>query len=307
VWLFFVSTLIVYVLFFMITPDPFLQGGSTFADHIRSELHLDVSPYQQYWIYVWNIIRYQSFGYSFQNGEPVRATLAQDAGVTGSLVFGGLFFWIVISIPLGIISALRPRSFIDRSGMIFVLIGLSAPPVCLGLILAYVFGFKLGWFPIGDYCDFFPKPGVGGDCSGPTRWAYHMILPWVTFTWLFAAIYVRMIRASLLEVTGEDYIRTARAKGASDRRVLVRHMLRTSLLPVVTMLGLDLATAFGGAVFIEQVFNLHGLGGELLIAIQRSDMPLVAGVILSVTLAVIVINFVVDVAYVWIDPRIRLE
>ncbi len=304
VWLFFVASLVTYILFFVVSPDPFIHGGSRFSDHIRAELHLNVSVYQQYWIFVWNIIRYQSLGYSFQNGAPVRSIIAQDASVTGSLVLGGLVFWLVISVPVGILSALRPRSFFDRFAMLFVLVGIASPPVWLGLLLAYIFGFKLGWFPIADYCDLIPH--TGGDCSGPARWAYHMVLPWVTFTWLFAAIYVRMIRASVLEVVGEDYVRTARAKGSPERRVVVKHMLRNSLLPVVSMLGLDLAVAFGGSVFIEEVFNLNGLGGELLTAINQSDIPVVAGVILFVTLAVIVVNFIVDVGYTWLDPRIRL-
>lgn len=307
VWLFFVATLIVYVIFFVISTDPYSLNGadtSAFAQHLRSELHLDVPTYQQYWIFVWNMIRHGSLGYSFQNGEAVRVIVWQDARVTGSLIFGGVVFWLVISIPVGILSALRPRSLFDRFAMVFVLVGIASPPVWLGLILAYTFGFKLGWFPIGDYCSFFPS-SVGG-CSGPGEWAYHMILPWAAFTWLFAAIYVRMVRASLLDVAGEDYIRTARAKGAPERRVVVKHILRNSMLPVVTMLGMDMAIAFSGAVFIEQVFNLPGLGGDLLSAIFVSDIPVVVGVIIFVCLAVIVLNFVVDVAYVWLDPRIRL-
>jgi peptide/nickel transport system permease protein len=187
--------------------------------------------------------------------------------------------------------------------MLFVLVGISAPPFFLGLILAYVFGFKLGWTPISDYCNFFPHSG--GECSGPTRWAYHLILPWVSFMFLYAALYVRLIRAGILEVSGEDYVRTARAKGASGRRVVVHHILRNSLLPVVTILGMDIALALGAMVFIERVFNLHGLGSELLLSAQRDDVPVVAGVVVFITLLVIFFNFVVDVAYAFLDPRIR--
>jgi peptide/nickel transport system permease protein len=309
-WSFFVATLIVYVIFFVISTDPYAPyahssaGLGAFGKHIVSELHLDVPVYQQYWIFVWNMIRHASLGYSFQNGQPVRQIVWQDGRVTGSLIFGGVIFWLLISIPIGILSALRPRSFFDRFAMVFVLVGIASPPVWLGLILAYVFGFKLGWFPISDYCSFFPS-SVGG-CSGPAEWAYHMVLPWAAFTWLFAAIYVRMIRASLLDTAGEDYVRTARAKGAPERRVVVKHILRNSMLPVVTMLGMDMAIAFSGAVFIEQVFNLPGLGGDLLSSIQSSNIPVIVGVIVFVCLAVVVLNFVVDVLYVWLDPRIRL-
>ncbi len=311
VWLFFVATFITYVIFYLIPSDPFhltgfgLAGSPSIVKHMRSELHLDVPFIQQYWIFLWNMIRHQSLGNSFQNGAPVRWIVGQDARVTGSLVFGGVFFWLLISIPVGILSALRPRSTFDRATMVFVLIGISAPPVWLGLILAYVFGFKLGWTPIADYCNLMPHSG--GECSGPLRWAYHMLLPWITFTFLYAALYVRLIRASIMEVSSEDYVRTARAKGASGRRVVVRHILRNSMLPVVTMLGMDMALALGSALFIERVFNLHGLGVELLGATTTSDVPLVVGVVVFVTMVVIVLNFIVDLAYAVIDPRIRLS
>ena len=310
IWLFFVATLITYVIFFLVPSDPAritgvgLGASPSLLASIRSALHLDVPFYQQYWIFVWNIIRHQSLGYSFQNGTSVRWIIGQDARVTASLVFGGVFFWLLISIPVGILSALRPRSLFDRFAMLFVLVGISMPPFFLGLILAYVFGFKLGWTPISDYCNFFPHSG--GECSGPTRWAYHLILPWVSFMFLFAALYARLIRAGILEVAGEDYVRTARAKGASGRRVVVHHILRNSMLPVVTILGMDIALALGGALFIERVFNLHGLGGELIISADRGDVPVVVGVIVVITLAVIVCNFIVDVLYAFLDPRVRL-
>jgi peptide/nickel transport system permease protein len=310
VWLFFVATLITYVIFFLIPNDPARITGVGIAAspavmaHVRSQLHLDVPNYQQYWIFVWNMIRHQSLGYSFQYGASVRWVIAQDARVTGSLVFGAMFFWLLLSIPIGIVSALRPRSLFDRSAMVFVLVGVSAPPVWLGLILAYVFGFKLGWTPIADYCNFFTHSA--GECSGPGRWAYHLILPWATMTFLYAALYARMIRASILEVTGEDYIRTAWAKGAGGRRVVVHHLLRNSMLPVVTLLGLNIALSLGSALFIEEVFNLHGLGAELVTASTRGDVPVVVGVVVAITVVVIVCNFLVDVAYAWIDPRIRL-
>ena len=306
-----VATLITYVIFFLIPNDPARVTGVGIAAspavmaHVRSELHLDVPAYQQYWIFLWNMIRHQSLGYSFQYGASVRWIIAQDARVTGSLVFGAMFFWLLISIPIGIVSALRPRSLFDRLAMVFVLIGISSPPVWLGLILAYVFGFRLGWTPIADYCNFFPH--TAGECSGPWRWAYHLILPWATMTFLYAALYARMIRASILDATGEDYIRTARAKGAPSRRVVVHHLLRNSMLPVVTLLGLNIALSLGSALFVEQVFNLHGLGAELVSGTRTGDIPVVVGVVVAITLVVIICNFLVDVAYAWIDPRIRLN
>jgi len=225
--------------------------------------------------------------------------------VTASLVIGGLFFWLLLSIPIGIFSALRPRSLFDRFGMVFVLIGISAPPLWLGLLLAYTFGFKLGWLPIADYCNL--AANSGGECSGLSHWAYHLILPWASFTFLFAALYARMIRATVLETSTEDYVRTARAKGASGRRIVVHHLLRNSMLPIVTMLGMDIALALGSVIFIERVFNLHGLGVEMLDAAHTGDVPVVVGIVLFITIVVIVANFIVDVAYAYLDPRIRLR
>lgn len=311
VWLYFVATLITYVIFFLVPSDPAHITGigaaatPAIAAHIRSELHLDVPAYQQYWIFVWNMIRHQSLGYSFQNGASVRWIIGQDARVTASLVFGGALFWLLISVPIGILSALRPRSLFDRFATVFVLIGIASPPVWLGLILAYVFGFKLGWTPIADYCNF--GSSSAGECSGPVRWAYHLLLPWITFTFLFAALYVRLIRASIMEVAHEDYVRTAVAKGASGRRIVIHHVLRNSMLPVVTMLGMDVGLALGGSLFVEKVFNLHGLGSELVGSAYTDDVPVVVGIVVFITIAVIVANFIVDVAYAWLDPRIRMR
>ena len=310
VFLFLVATMLTFVIFFLIPTDPLhitgmgVVGTSALMKHTRAELHLNVPAYQQYWIFLWNLVRHQSLGYSFEVGAPVRWVIAQDAKVTASVVFGGAIFWLLIAIPLGVRSALKPRSTFDRISMVFVLIGISAPPLWIALILAYIFGYRLGWTPIADYCDFFANSS--GECSGPIRWAYHLLLPWATYTILFAAMYVRLIRSSVMETATEEYIRTAWAKGASRRRVIIHHILRNSLLPVVTMLGMDLGLAFAGSVFIEEVFNLHGIGQELLDATHGGDIPLLIGIVIFVSLAVIVFNFIVDVAYAWLDPRIRL-
>jgi peptide/nickel transport system permease protein len=310
IWLFLTATLITFAIFYLIPNDPAqitgvgIIGTPALMNHIRSELHLDVPAYQQYWIFVWNIVRHQSLGYSYHIGASVRWIIGQDARVTASLIFGGAVLWLAIAIPIGIRSALKPRSLFDRLSMVFVLIGISAPPLWIGLILSYVFGFKLGWAPIADYCSLMSNGSAG--CSGPLHWAYHLLLPWLTFTVLFAALYVRIIRSTVMETVSEDYVRTAWAKGAPRRRVVFRHVLRNSLLPVVTMLGMDLGLAFGGSVFIEEVFNLHGIGQELVLASRGGDVPLVIGIVVFMSIAVIVFNFIVDVAYAWIDPRIRL-
>ena len=187
--------------------------------------------------------------------------------------------------------------------MTFVLIGISAHPVWIGLIFAYVFGFRLHITPITGYCDFI-NPST--DCGGPVQWAYHLLLPWLTYAMLQAALYTRMIRANVLETSSEDYVRTARAKGAPEWLVLRSHILRNSMLPVVTMLGMDIGLALGGAVFTETVYSLPGLGNTAVRALFNYDTPTIQGVIVFATLAIIVFNLVVDLLYAWIDPRIRL-
>jgi peptide/nickel transport system permease protein len=312
-FLFLAATLVTYLIFFVIPGDPgLIKAGSgatatpQLIAHIRRELHLDLPIYQQYWLFVWNMIRHASLGYSFRDAASVRWIVAKDAPVTGSLVLGGAVLWLFVSIPLGVLSALRPRSLVDRAGMVFVLVGVSAPAFWIGLVLAYVVGFELGWTPIAGYCSFFPSEQAG-TCSGPGAWAYHLILPWLTLMFLFAALYTRLVRANVLATLSEDYVRTAQAKGASGGRLLVHHVLRNSLLPLVTILGMDLGLAVGSAIFVESVFNLPGLGQELVTGALNDDQPVVVGIVVCVTVAVIVCNFVVDVAYAWLDPRIELE
>jgi peptide/nickel transport system permease protein len=245
-----------------------------------------------------------SLGRSFTNRLSVNYVIGQAAPVTASLVFGGVVFWMLIALPIGILSALRPRSLLDRVGMVFVLIGISAHPVWIGLLSAYFFGFRLGLFPITGYCNFL---NASGSCGGPVQWAYHLFLPWCTFAVLFAALYVRMIRANVMETLNEDYVRTARAKGAPEWLVMRSHVLRNALLPIVTMLGMDIGLALGGAIFTESVYGLPGLGKTVITAINTFDLPTTQGVVVFATLCIIVFNLMVDLLYAVIDPRIRLS
>jgi peptide/nickel transport system permease protein len=309
IFLFLVATIITYLIFWVIPSDPAaLAAGrsATPADiaRVRHFLHLDEPIWKQYLRFVWQLVRHGDLGRSFVNRESVRTIISKDAPVTASLVLGGAVLWLSLSIPVGILSALRPRSIMDRVTMTFVLIGISAHPVWIGLIFAYVFGYKLGLTPISGYCNFFPGT-VGAQCEGPMSWAYHLILPWCTFMILYAALYVRLIRANVMETVNEDYVRTARAKGASERRVMVQHVLRNSMLPVVTILGMDLGLALGGAIFTEGIFNLPGLGHEIIQAYGRADLPLITGIVVFSTIAVIVFNLLIDVTYGFLDPRIR--
>jgi len=224
--------------------------------------------------------------------------------VTASLVIGGAVFWLLLSVPIGVLAAVRRGSLLDRGATSFVLIGISAHPVWIGLIFAYVFGYRLHLTPITGYADVFnPPPGQPG---GPVQWAYHMLLPWLTFMILYTALYVRMIRANVIETMSEDYVRTARAKGASESTVMRRHVLRNVMLPVVTILGMDIGLALGGAIFTETVYSLPGLGRTSVQALANYDVPTVLGVIVFATVVIIVFNLVVDILYAWIDPRIRL-
>ena len=219
VFLFFAATIVTYVIFFVIPQDPAALACGKAASNpkcilsVRHAMGLDLPIWKQYGLFVWRLVRHGYFGNSFVNRLPVRAILSSEVPITASLVLGGAVFWLAVSIPIGIYSALRPRSIFDRFAMLFVLIGISAHPVWIGYILSYFFGVKWALFPTSGYCPPL-NGGPGWLCSGPIQWAYHMFLPWVTFMLLFSALYVRLIRATVMETLSEDYVRTARAKGA---------------------------------------------------------------------------------------------
>ena len=309
--LFIAITLLTYVIFFMIPADPARKACGQLVTpacvkQARKNLGLDKPVYVQYGRFLKRVVIDRSLGHSFANRQDVNTIIARAAPVTASLVFGGAITWLLISIPIGILSALRPRSLLDRSSMTFVLIGISAHPVWLGLIFSWFFGYKLGITPIAGYCEAFSPP-EGAACGGVVQWFYHLILPWITFAILFAALYVRMIRANVLETLNEDYVRTARAKGAPESRVMVKHVLRNAMLPVVTMLGMDIALGLGGAIFTESIYNLPGMGRTLIVSLTGDDLPTTQGIVVFATLAIIIFNLIVDLLYAVIDPRIRLN
>ena len=310
--LFIIITFVTFVIFFMGPNDPArAQCGGDQAQPaclklVTQKYGLDRPLYVQYWYFFDRLVIHQNLGTSYATGQSINQSIGQAAPVTASLVFGGAILWMILALIIGVFSALRPRSFGDRAAMIFVLIGISAHPVWIGLIFEYIFGVKLGWTPIANYANFFGAPADSGQPGGPWQWFYHMILPWMTFSLLFAALYARMIRANVMETQNEDYVRTARAKGAPENRILKSHVLRNALLPVVTMLGMDIGVALGGAVFTESVYQLPGLGRNLVIGIQANDFATVEGVVVFATIAILFFNLIVDVLYAWIDPRIRL-
>ncbi len=310
--LFIVITFITFVIFYVGPNNPAraVCGGEQAKREclVRAteKLGLDKPLTVQYYRFLKQLVVHQDLGTSFATSQSVNERVKEAAPVTASLVFGGAVLWMILGLSIGIFSALKPRSLIDRFAMVFVLIGVSAHPVWIGLILEYTFGVKLGWTPIAGYANFFGAPPDSGQPGGPWQWFYHMILPWCTFALLFAALYVRMIRANVMETMNEDFVRTARAKGAPERQVLFSHTLRNALLPVVTMLGMDIGIGLGGAIFTETVFQLPGLGQTAVIGISNQDLAIVQGVIVFATVAIIVFNLVVDLLYAWIDPRIRL-
>jgi peptide/nickel transport system permease protein len=310
--LFIIITFVTFVIFFMGPNDPArAQCGGDQAQPaclklVTQKYGLDKPLYVQYWYFFDRLVIHQNLGTSYATGQSINQSIGKAAPVTASLVFGGAILWMILALIIGVFSALRPRSVGDRAAMIFVLIGISAHPVWIGLIFEYIFGVKLGWTPIANYANFFGAPADSGQPGGPWQWFYHMILPWMTFSLLFAALYARMIRANVMETQNEDYVRTARAKGAPENRILKSHVLRNALLPVVTMLGMDIGVALGGAVFTESVYQLPGLGRNLVIGIQANDFATVEGVVVFATIAILFFNLIVDVLYAWIDPRIRL-
>jgi peptide/nickel transport system permease protein len=310
--LFIVITFVTFVIFYVGPNNPAraVCGGEQAKREClvraTAKLGLDQPMPVQYERFLRRLVLHGDLGESFATSQSVNQRIKEAAPVTASLVFGGAVLWMMIGLSVGIYSALRPRSLIDRTSMVFVLIGVSAHPIWIGLIFEYVFGVKLGWTPIANYANFFGAPGDSGLPGGPWQWFYHLILPWCTFALLFAALYVRMIRANVIETLNEDFVRTARAKGAPEGQVIRSHVLRNALLPVVTMLGMDIGIALGGAIFTETVYQLPGLGQTAIIGINNQDLAIVQGVIVFATLAIIVFNLIVDLLYAWIDPRIRL-
>ena len=220
IFLFFIITFVTFVIFFMAPNDPAraMCGGDQASRQCLAtateKLGLDKPVLVQYFKYLDRLVVHHDLGTSYATGQSINEKIKMAAPVTASLVFGGAVLWMIIGLSVGIYSALRPRSLIDRAAMVFVLIGVSAHPVWIGLILSYAFGVRWHITPIADYANFFGAAPGSGDPGGPAQWAYHMILPWMTFALLFAALYVRMIRANVMETLNEDYVRTARAKGA---------------------------------------------------------------------------------------------
>jgi peptide/nickel transport system permease protein len=305
--MFLAVTVVTFIIFFVIPSEDdqaSLGRGGGDVD-VRTTVQIDGPLYEEYLEFLGRIVTQGSLGDSWvARGQEVNELLVRAAPVTLSLVIGGALLWLLIAIPAGVLSALRPRSAFSRFPTVFVLIGISAHPLWIGLMLSYLVGARLGLTPTGGYCE---VVSPAGNCGGPAQWAYHLLLPWFTFAFMFAAIYMRMIRASTLETLDEDYVRTARAKGAPEWLVLRSHVLRNAMLPVVSMLGMDIAVSLGAALFVETAYGLPGLGRLFATSLARRDFPVLLGITVYTTLLVVVVNFLIDVLYGFIDPRAREE
>jgi len=289
-------TLLVFVAFYVTPASGPRPGLTSNAYRIHGSL-----PHQ-YGLFLWNLIGHADLGRSYADREPVTRSLVRAAPVTLSLVLGGLLVWLAIALPLGLLSALRPRSLLDLAVTVFVLVGISLHPLWLGLVLGFVFGQHWHVLPASGYCDLF-SPSTA--CGGPAQWLDHLLLPWLTFGAINAAVYTLMLRGVVREELELDYVRTARAKGAGTGRLLRAHVGANVLPPFVTMIGMNVGVAVAGVVFVESAFGLPGLGGLLRQSVMRRDLPMTAGIVLFVTAAIVLLNLAVDLAYPALDPRVR--
>jgi peptide/nickel transport system permease protein len=303
-----VIVLITYLIFFVMpSTDPAItfagkQPTPELVAEVRHQFGLDKPVPVQIGLFLKRVFlgdRYgwPGLGFSFTTRSALKPIIFSRLLVTIQLALGAAVTWLIVGVPIGILSALRPRSVFDRLAMGFALIGVSAPVFFLGPLFLYVFWFKLrlapssGYYSIGQY--------------GVVSWFQHFIMPWVVLALLYAAFYARMTRANLIETMGQDFIRTARAKGLSESRVIVRHGLRAGLTPLVTMFGLDLGALLGGAFITETVFNLPGIGNYAIKSVFSGDFYAILDVTLIAAFFITFANVIVDIVYAFLDPRVR--
>jgi peptide/nickel transport system permease protein len=269
---------------------------------ISKRLGLDQPLWKQYVDFVWHAL-HGNLGYDYYYQLSVTHIILDALPITLSLVFGAAIIWMLLGITNGVLSAVYPRSLLDRALTTFAIFFYSFPSFVLGLVLLYFLYYRL---TLSGF-DFFPPGSYAPLHDGVGPWLQHLILPWLTLALVLAATYTRLTRGSMLAVLGEDYIRTARSKGISERRVILRHGLRSALTPVVTQFGIDLGQLVGGVVITETVFSLPGIGKTSIDALTRQDLPVIVGTVVLASAAVVVANILVDVGYALLDPRVRLH
>ncbi|MDX6348114.1 MAG: peptide/nickel transport system permease protein [Streptomyces sp.] len=315
-----IVTLATFAIFFMVPKltgsDPALlfvgkQSDPAAIAGIRIKLGLNDPILVQYWKFLEGLVMGRDyangvdvthcqapcFGYSFRTEQEVWPWLLDRIPVTLSLAAGAVVLWVTGGVATGVLSALKRGSAWDRTAMGIALSGVSLPIYFTGLLSLAIFSYALNWVN-SDYAPI---------TSNPAQWFEGLILPWITLSFLYAAMYARLTRATMLEILGEDYIRTARAKGLSEPVVIGKHAMRSTLTPILTILGLDLGGLLGGAVLTETTFNLPGLGRGAVQAISSQDLPMILGVTLVAAFFIVIANLVVDLLYAVIDPRVRLS
>jgi peptide/nickel transport system permease protein len=285
---------ITFVIAFLVPGDPARLYAGTNASPaaikiIHHQLGLDRPLWTQFGDYMWRVL-HLDFGFSYRYQTPVLPAILQRFPATAELALAGVFFELIIGLPIGILSAIRPGSFWDRATMVFTFVALAAPPFWLGLLFLFVFGVVLPVLPIGGY---------GGGAP------QYLLLPALTLGLGGAAYYARLLRASLLDILKSDYVRTAWAKGLTERQVIQKHAIPNALTVIVSQLGMDLGYFLAGVVVIESVFAWPGIGKQAVDAIFTLDIPLVMGTVLFGALLIVTANVVVDISYTFLDPRVR--
>jgi peptide/nickel transport system permease protein len=272
-------------------------------ESITKRLHLNQPIVVQYWDFLKQLVWHHNLGYSYYHGQPVSTVIKEAFPITLSLAIGAAIIWLTLGILSGVASAVRRGSILDRAVTFIALFFYSMPTFVLGLLLLFLVYYQLAKRGI----HFFPGSGYVPLTDDPWLWFRSLLLPWFTLALVSAATYTRLTRGSLLEVLSEDYIRTARSKGLPERRVIFRHGLRSALTPVTSQFGIDLGTLVGGAIVTETVFGLPGLGYTAVKSITNQDLPVIIGIVIVASAAVIIANILVDMAYAVLDPRVRLH
>jgi peptide/nickel transport system permease protein len=272
------------------------------VETVRRTLGLDQPVLTQYWHFLTRLL-HGNLGQSYYTQQSVTSLLSSRLPATLSIMVGAAVIWMLLGVTNGVVSAVRPRSFADRGMTTFALFFYSLPTFVLGLAMLNIFFYQLHTHGYPNL----PGSGYVPLTQDPYQWFVHMILPWITLALLLAATYTRLTRNSMLDVLGEDYIRTARSKGLGERRVVLRHGLRSAMTPIVTQFGIDLGTLVGNLVVTEKVFGISGVGALAVDSITNQDLPVIIGVVLVASAAVVIMNIVVDIAYAVLDPRVRLN